>query len=122
LGHELYIVQAELAHAPGSPRPAPSILPRHVRRLEEEIDTYEARHPPLNSFVIPAGSTPAAALHVARAVARRAERELTTLNHEQPVDPVLLAWANRLSDLLFTLALAANHALGVAETTPDYDV
>jgi cob(I)alamin adenosyltransferase len=59
---------------------------------------------------------------VARTVSRRAERELVALNALEPLDPVLLAWANRLSDLLFALALAANAALGVAELPPDYEV
>jgi cob(I)alamin adenosyltransferase len=103
-----------------SPRPEPAISRQHVERLEREIDRFDAQHPPLSSFVLPGGSTPASALHVARTVARRAERELVALNREEPVDPVLLAWANRLSDLLFALALATNHALGVAEVPPDY--
>jgi len=79
-------------------------------------------HPPLSTFVLATGSTAAAALHVARTVARRAERELVALHRTEPVSPALLAWANRLGDLLFALALATNHALGVAETPPDYTV
>jgi len=122
LQHELFIAQAELARAPRSPRPEPSSASRHVERLEKEIDTFDARHPTLNGFVLPGGSPSAAAFHVARTVARRAERELVTLNREEPVDPVLLAWANRLSDLLFALALATNAALGVSEVSPRYDV
>jgi cob(I)alamin adenosyltransferase len=122
LGHELFVAQAELARAPSSPRPTPAITVRHVERLEAEIDRFDAQHPPLASFVLPGGSTPASALHVARTVARRAERELVALNREEAVEPVLLAWANRLSDLLFALALATNHALGVSETPPQYDV
>ena len=122
LGHELFVVQAELARAPNSPRKEPAIEGRHVERLEREIDMFDARHPPLTSFVLPGGSAPASALHVARTVARRAERELVALSREETVDPVLLAWANRLSDLLFALALAVNHTLGVAETAPKYDV
>jgi len=93
-----------------------------VERLEQEIDAFDARHPPLTSFVVPRGSAGAAALHVARTIARRAERELVALSRSETVDPVLLAWANRLSDLLFALALATNHALDVAETAPRYDV
>jgi cob(I)alamin adenosyltransferase len=116
------VVQAELARAPKAPRPVPAIAPRHVERLEREIDAYSARHPPVSTFVVPGGSTAAAALHVARTIARRAERELVALDHEEPLDPTLLAWANRLSDLLFAAALAANHALGIAERPPDYDV
>jgi len=116
------VVQAELARAPNSPRPIPAIAQRHVDRLEKEIDAFDAHHPPVSSFVIPGGSTASAALHVARAIARRAERELVTLDHAEPVDPLLLAWANRLSDLLFALALAANRVLGVPEQPPDYAV
>ncbi len=118
----MFVAQAELARAPSSPRPAPAISARHVERLEHDIDVFDARHPPLKSFVLPGGSAAASALHVARTVARRAERELVALDRTEPVDPVLLAWANRLSDLLFALPLAVNHALGVAETAPQYDV
>ncbi len=100
----------------------PSIGQAHVDRLEREIDRFDAQHPPLSGFVLPGGSPAAAALHVARTVARRAERELVSLSTAEPVDPALLAWANRLSDLLFALALATNHALGIAETTARYDV
>lgn len=113
-------MQAELARGPGARASEAKIALRHVERLEREIDTFDARHPPLRSFVLPGGSLAGSALHVARTVARRAERELVTLNREEPVDPVLLAWANRLSDLLFALALAANASLQVAETAPDY--
>ena len=122
LGHELFVVQAELARAPSTPRPQPTITRRHVERLEKDIDVFDARHLPLTGFVLPTGSTPASALHVARAVARRAERELVALSRAEAVDPALLAWANRLSDLLFALALATNRALGVAEVAPNYDV
>ena len=122
LEHELFVAQAELARAPAAGRPKQVITARQVERLEREIDRFDARHPPLTSFVLPGGSEAAATLHLARTVARRAERELVTLHREEPLDPQLLAWANRLSDLLFALALAANAALGVAEVPPDYDV
>ena len=121
LAHELFVAQAQLARGPASPRNESAITPRHVERLERDIDAFDARHPPLTGFVLPGGSPGAAALHVARTVARRAERELAALHREEPVDAALLAWANRLSDLLFALALATNHALGVAETSPRYD-
>ncbi len=120
--HELFIAQAELATAAGAKPPAHRIEARHVARLESEIDRYDAEHPPLRSFVLPAGSVAAAQLHVARTVARRAERELWALHRAEPLRPELLEWANRLSDLLFALALAANHALGVSETAPDYSI
>lgn len=120
LGHELFVAQAELA----SPAAAPAhrIEARHVARLESEIDRYSRELTDLESFVLPGGSTAGAELHVARAVARRAERELWALDAEEPLSPELLAWTNRLSDLLFALALSANRSAGVAEVRPDYTV
>jgi cob(I)alamin adenosyltransferase len=120
LEHELFVAQSELAASPKGPGPSHRIEPRHVERLEHDIDRFDAQHPPLRSFVLPTGATPAAALHLARTVSRRAERELLALHRTEPQTDALLAWANRLSDLLFALALAANHALGVEETAPDY--
>ena len=120
LEHELYIAQSELAVAPGSKPPAHRIEARHVTRLESDIDRFDAAHPALRSFVLPRGARAVAQLHVARTIARRAERELWTLNRTEPQRVELLEWTNRLSDLLFALALATNHALGVAEVAPDY--
>jgi cob(I)alamin adenosyltransferase len=122
LAHELYIAQSELAAAPGHTSRTPHIEQRHVVRLEQDIDRFDAAHPPLTSFVLPGGSPAAAHLHVCRTVSRRAERELWTLHRTDPQRDELLQWANRLSDLLFAVALAANHALGVSETAPDYSV
>jgi cob(I)alamin adenosyltransferase len=122
LQHELFVAQTEIATAPGGPGPKYRIEPRHVRRLETEIDRFDARHPPTKGFVIPGGSAGAAALHICRTVARRAERQLLELHREEPASPELLAWANRLSDLLFALSLAVNHASGVGEVPPDYSV
>ncbi len=98
------------------------ILARHVTGLEKEIDRFDALHPPLRNFVLPGGSAVAAELHVARTVARRAERELWKLHRVEPVRADLLRWTNRLSDLLFAMALAANAKLGVAETAPEYAI
>ncbi len=120
LGHELYVAQAELATAAASRPPAHRIEDRHVRRLEEDIDRFDQDHPPIHSFVLPGGSRSAALLHIARAVSRRAERELWSLHREEPQRPELLQWANRVSDLLFALALASNHRLGQTEVPPDY--
>jgi cob(I)alamin adenosyltransferase len=120
LQHELYVAQSELAVAPGAKPAAHRIEARHVTRLESDIDRFDAAHPELRSFVLPLGARATAQLHVARTVARRAERELWTLNRTEPQRPELLEWTNRLSDLLFAMALATNHALGVAEVAPDY--
>jgi cob(I)alamin adenosyltransferase len=120
LQHELFIAQTELAAAPGAKPAAVRIEARHVERLEADIDHYDAAHPELRTFVLPRGAPAGAQLHVARTIARRAERALWTLNRTEPQRAELLQWTNRLSDLLFALALATNHALGVAEVAPDY--
>ena len=85
-----------------------------VARLEGLIDRLEEELPPLRRFILAGGTPAAAALHVARAVCRRAERRMVAL--APPVDRVLLRYVNRLSDLLFVLARVVNHRAGVPET------
>jgi len=81
-----------------------------VQHLEEEIDRLNAQLAPLRSFVLPGGSPAAAALHVARTVCRRAEREIVALAAEpgEHVSPPALKYINRLSDLLFVASRAVN--------------
>jgi len=79
-----------------------------VEWLEELCDLVNARLEPLKTFVLPGGTEAAARLHVARAVCRRAERRSVALAEAQGVNPTALAYLNRLSDLLFILARAAN--------------
>jgi cob(I)alamin adenosyltransferase len=122
LQHELYVAQSELAVPPQGRPPEHRIEARHVTGLEAQIDRFDARHPELRTFVLAGGSTSAAQFHVARTVARRAERELWRLHRGEPVRPELLQWLNRLSDLLFAMALAANAALNEPETAPDYTI
>ena len=86
-----------------------------VERLEQWIDQYDAEVPPLRHFILAGGSLAGAALHMARAVCRRAERRMVVLG-AGAVDAQLLIYVNRLSDLLFALARAANHRAGVKET------
>jgi cob(I)alamin adenosyltransferase len=83
-------------------------------RLEQWIDQLESELPPLRSFVLPGGSRPGAALHLARTVCRRAERRIVSLGAGE-TDPALLAYVNRLSDFLFVAARALNHRAGVRE-------
>jgi cob(I)alamin adenosyltransferase len=85
-----------------------------VERLEQAIDRFEEELPPLRRFILAGGAPGAAALHLARAVCRRAERRMVAL--EPPIDAVLIRYVNRLSDLLFVLARAENHRRGVSET------
>ena len=86
-----------------------------VNRLEQEIDRLDAELSPLSTFIIPNGTGPAAALHVARAVARRAERRTITLAQEEGLNPPLVPYLNRLSSLLFGLARVVDKRSGVEE-------
>jgi cob(I)alamin adenosyltransferase len=86
-----------------------------VERLEHTIDHLEETLPPLRRFVLPGGSSAGALLHLARTVCRRAERRVIALGGGA-VDPVLIIYLNRLSDLLFVMARAVNHRSGVTET------
>jgi cob(I)alamin adenosyltransferase len=86
-----------------------------VERLEQLCDLVNARLEPLKSFVLPGGCEAAARLHVARSVCRRAERLAVALSASQSVSPTALAYLNRLSDLLFILARAANADAGSPE-------
>ena len=79
-----------------------------IDRLEREIDALNARLAPLDSFVLPGGTPVAARLHVARTLARRAEREITALAASEPVNPLAVMYVNRLSDHLFVLSRHAN--------------
>ena len=85
-----------------------------VARLEALIDRLDEELPPLRRFILAGGTPAGAALHVARTVCRRAERRMVSL--DPPVDPVLLRYVNRLSDLLFVLARVVNHRGRVPET------
>ena len=80
------------------------IVASQVARLEQAIDVMNAELEPLQSFILPGGSIAVAALHLARTVVRRAERAAVTLNESEPLNPQLLAYLNRLSDLLFVTA------------------
>jgi cob(I)alamin adenosyltransferase len=84
-----------------------------IARLETLIDRLEEEVPPLRRFILAGGTPPAAALHVARAVCRRAERRIVSLT--PPVDATLIRYVNRLSDLLFVIARAVNARTRVAE-------
>ena len=79
-----------------------------IDRLEVECDAANAPLPELRSFVLPGGSEASARVHVARAVCRRAEREVLAAGGSRPVNPLAAVYLNRLSDLLFVLARAAN--------------
>ena len=87
-----------------------------IARLEALIDRYDAQLEPLKSFILPGGHGAAAALHLARTVVRRAEREVVALGREEDLNPQVRVFLNRLSDLLFVLARIVNMRMGVSET------
>jgi cob(I)alamin adenosyltransferase len=113
---DLFTIGAELAvadpvaHAKRLPERLVGLQETQV--LEQAIDHHDGSLPRLRTFILPGGTPKAAALHVARAVCRRAERTLVALARQSPVSPTVLAYVNRLSDLLFVLARAANQRAG----------
>ncbi|MHB8651271.1 MAG: cob(I)yrinic acid a,c-diamide adenosyltransferase [Gaiellaceae bacterium] len=86
-----------------------------VDRLERDCDELNAPLPELKSFVLPGGTAAAAHIHLARTAARRAELVALEANADHGVDPLAVVYLNRVSDLLFIAARAANAAAGVAE-------
>ena len=92
-----------------------SIGDADVQRLERTIDSLEVELPPLRRFILPGGSPAGALLHLARTVCRRAERRVIALG-PGAVEPILIVYLNRLSDLLFVMARAVNHRAGAPES------
>jgi cob(I)alamin adenosyltransferase len=120
LQHELFAIGAELATPPPEPgrtRPeTPDIDGGSIERMERWIDEMVAELPELRAFVLPGGTKGAAALHLARTVCRRGERAVVELAKAEGVREEILAYLNRLSDLLFTLARFENHHGGLGDT------
>ena len=113
LGAQLADPQARVAER----KPKAAVTPEHVKRLEDAIDARQETLPPLKAFILPGGSPAGALLHFARTVCRRAERRVVALARHEQVDPLVVTYLNRLSDLLFVLARDANRTAGVAEDT-----
>lgn len=117
----LFVIGARLA----DPRPDADTLPigdQNIKTLETWIDAAVAEVTPLRQFILPGGCELAARFHLARTVARRAERSVVTLASRHDVPPAVLVYLNRLADLLFAWARRANSLAGVAESvwrTPD---
>lgn len=103
----LITLSAEIAFEDTSAQLPQRISPEDINRLEAAIDEAEAKLPLQKEFILPGPPAASAALHAARAVCRRAERRVVALHREKPVRPELLAYLNRLSDLLFALAREA---------------
>lgn len=116
---QLHRVCAEIADPQGKSKT--KLAPSAIKGLEQAIDSFEALLPNLKNFILPGGSSAGAALHLARTVCRRAEREMVAFNASQmppqgqPLRPTLVIYLNRLSDLLFVMARFTNKELEVAE-------
>lgn len=97
--HDLFDLGGELC-IPGSE----VVSAADVERLEHELDRFNESLPPLKEFILPGGGAPAAACHMARTICRRTERRVLNLASNEPVNPELVRYLNRLSDLLFVIA------------------
>jgi cob(I)alamin adenosyltransferase len=91
------------------------IIASDIELLENEIDTMEETLPPMTHFVLPGGHTTVSYCHIARCVCRRAERMAVHLDHNEPVDEIVMRYLNRLSDYLFVLARKLSHDLKAEE-------
>ncbi|MFC5648804.1 cob(I)yrinic acid a,c-diamide adenosyltransferase [Paenibacillus solisilvae] len=111
---KLFHVGAELATPPGK-KVAWPIAEEDVRYLEEQIDEMEAILPALTNFILPGGHLCGASLHMARTIVRRAERMAALVRKEEEINPVVLSYLNRLSDMLFVAARYVNHREGLSE-------
>jgi cob(I)alamin adenosyltransferase len=113
----LFDIGADLATPEGSTNEAriARTSEQHVSEAEGWIDEIDGPNRPLRQFILPGGSELAARLHLARTIARRAERLMVTLSHTEPVTPAAIRFINRLSDLLFAAARRANAEQGVED-------
>jgi cob(I)alamin adenosyltransferase len=116
--NEMFDLGADLAapadaeHGFGPHDMALRIVPDQIERLEAEIDAMNEALAPLASFILPGGTEAAARLHLARAIARRAERTAVAAGETRDLNPLALAYLNRLSDHLFVMTRAINAAAG----------
>jgi cob(I)alamin adenosyltransferase len=115
---DCFIIGAMLATPKtGAARPEhiPQLAESRVEAIEDAIDALDEGLQPLTAFILPGGSESAAAFQLARSICRRAERRVVALAHEAEIDPIVVKFLNRLSDLLFTLARTTNARQQVAD-------
>ncbi|HEX9957633.1 MAG TPA: cob(I)yrinic acid a,c-diamide adenosyltransferase [Fibrella sp.] len=113
----LFTIGAELATDPNKPprQAIPAIINADIVRLEDNMDAMDTELPELRSFVLPGGHASVSFAHLARTVCRRAERLTIALNDVSPVDMLVIAYLNRLSDYLFVLSRKMTQELAVEE-------
>lgn len=106
----LFTVGADLASEPEQTRKRlPELFESDIELLEKAMDEYTEIIPPLRAFVLPGGHPAVSQTHVARTVARRAERQVIRLSEEEEVNPLIVKYLNRLSDFLFVLSRKITH-------------
>jgi len=124
--NELFVVGSDLADPRYSAKKenrfkTPRTEQRLASALEDTIDKFEAELEPITFFILPGGSIEASFLHAARTVARRAETATTLLSKDQIINPIVLVYLNRLSDLLFVAARLVNKRLGIGDVAWKYN-
>jgi cob(I)alamin adenosyltransferase len=120
---DLFRIGANLALPPGTDRSkwgVPSIVDGDIKALEQDIDDCQALLAPLRRFILPGGAPAGALLHLARTIARRAERRCVTLARAEQVDPLIIRYLNRVSDLCFVLARRVNQECCQPEVHPSF--
>src|ERR1043165_3252960 len=107
---DLFAIGAELA-TPDPGKQRAKVTTNQVEALARLIDQHEATYAPLKNFILPGGTHKAAALHLARTTCRRAERAVVSLARDQQINPLIIHYLNRLSDLLFDLLFVLARAV-----------
>ncbi|HEU4467471.1 MAG TPA: cob(I)yrinic acid a,c-diamide adenosyltransferase [Nitrososphaeraceae archaeon] len=120
--NELFVIGCDLAD-PRNPSERPSdsqkktprVEKNMILQLENTIDKFETKLTPITYFILPGGSTESSSIHISRSVARRAEIAAIMLSRNEIINPNIIVYLNRLSDLLFVCARLVNHCLGVED-------
>ncbi len=122
--HDLFTLGAELSwftsKASTGTKKLPLTSPPQVQELEKHIDELDAMLSPPTSFILPKGTQASTFLHLARTVCRRAERLIVSLSQQYPLNPEIIKYVNRLSDLLYVMARYANKEFAAPEQQPIY--
>lgn len=118
--NDLFTVGADLSVAPGKHLKLPKVTVSQVKALEDDIEKMNPGE--VSGFVLPGGSMQAACLQLSRAIARRAERAVVALSRHQELNRHVLVYLNRVSTLLYVLALNVKRSTGLTEEHPKYDL
>ncbi len=95
--------------------PIPRVEEKFIKKLEDKIDQFDGKNPPLKEFILPGGTAGSSLLHYARTVCRRAERKVVALSKDVEIGGKIIVYLNRLSDLLFVLARYENYSTGTSD-------